>query len=160
MVSVLTLPLGIGANIAVFSVTNAILLNPSGIPHAANLVALRAHYTAIPDLQSISISASDFGDAAGGKDVFSASALMNEVSFNFSRDSANPELLNGAQVSSGYFDVFEARPAIGRVFTTEEDQPGAAKTAVLSHDAWKKRFGSDPGIVGASIEPMKALRTE
>jgi len=151
IVSVLTLGLGIGANIAVYSVTNAILLNPSGIPHAANLVALRARYNAMPDLQNISISAPDFGDAADGKDVFSASALMSAVSFNFSRDNANPELLNGAQVSSGYFDVFEARPAIGRVFSTEEDQPGAAKTAVLSHDAWKKRFGSDPGIVGRSL---------
>jgi predicted permease len=151
IVSVLTLALGIGANIAVFSVTNAILLNPSGIPHAANLVALRARYAAMPDLQNISISAPDFGDAEDGKDIFAASALMNTVSLNFSRDNANPELLNGAQVSSGYFDVFEARPSLGRVFTAEEDQPGAAKTAILSHDAWMTRFGSDPNIVGRTL---------
>src|SRR5271165_1240267 len=102
LVSVLTLALGIGANVAVFSVTNAILLNPSGIPHAANLVALRARYTAMPDLQNISVSAPDFGDAADGKDIFSASALMNTVNLNFSRENAYPELVNGAQVSSGY----------------------------------------------------------
>jgi predicted permease len=151
IVSVLTLALGIGANIAVFSVTNAILLNPSGIPHAANLVALRARYTQMPDLQSISLSAPDFGDAADGKSIFSAAAVMNATGFNFSRDNANPELLNGAQVSSGYFDVFEVRPSLGRVFSAEEDQPGAAKTAVLSYDAWKKRFGADPNIVGRSL---------
>ena len=151
IVSVLTLALGIGANIAVFSVTNAILLNPSGIPHAANLVALRAKYGGLADLSNISISAPDFGDAAAGKDIFSASAIMSARGFNFSRDNANPELLNGAQVSSGYFDVFEVRPALGRVFTAEEDQPGAAQVVVLSHDAWKQRFGGDPNIIGKSL---------
>ena len=65
-----------------------------------NLVALRARYGGLADLGNISISAPDFGDAADGKDIFSASAVMNAVSFNFSRDNANPELLNGAQVSS------------------------------------------------------------
>ena len=151
IVSALTLALGIGANIAVFSVTNAILLNPSGIPHAANLVALRARYGGLADLSNISISAPDFGDAAAGKNIFSASAVMNAASFNFSRDNANPELLNGAQVSAQYFDVFEVRPVLGRVFTPEEDQPGAAPVAVLSHDVWKKRFGSDPNIIGRSL---------
>jgi predicted permease len=148
IVSILTLALGIGANIAVFSVTNAILLNPSGVPHAANLVALRARYGGLADLSNISISAPDFGDAAAGKDIFSAAAVMSGVSFNFSRDNANPELLNGAQVSSQYFDVFEVRPVLGRVFTPEEDQPGAAPVAVLSHEVWTKRFGSDPNIIG------------
>ena len=71
-VSVLTLALGIGANIAVFSVTNAVLLNPSGIPHADGLVALRARYSAMPDLSNISMSAPDFGDAADGKNIFSS----------------------------------------------------------------------------------------
>ncbi len=151
LVSTLTLALGIGANIAVFSVTNAILLNPSGVPHAANLVALRARYGGLADLSNISISAPDFGDATAGKNIFSAAAVMNAVSFNFSRDNANPELLNGAQVSAQYFDVFEVRPVLGRVFTPEEDQPGAAPVAVLSHDVWKKRFGSDPNIIGRAL---------
>ncbi len=149
--SILTLALGIGANIAVFSVTNAILLNPSGIPHADGLLALRARYAAMPDLQSISMSAPDFADAAAGKDTFSGAAIMKAASFNYSRENSNPELLNGAQVSSGYFDVFGVRPLLGRSFTADEDQPGAARTAVLSHDAWKKRFGADPSIVGRSL---------
>jgi len=116
IVSVLTLALGIGANIAVFSVTNAVLLNPSGIPHAANLVALRARYAGLADLANIPISPPDFGDAADGKNTFAAAAVANVSSFNFSRENANPELLNGAEVSSPYFDVFEARPSLGHVY--------------------------------------------
>jgi ABC-type lipoprotein release transport system permease subunit len=150
-VSVLTLALGIGANIAVFSVTNAVLLNPSGIPHADGLVALRARYGAMPDLNNISMSAPDFGDAAAGKDIFSSGAVMQAGSFNYARENANPELLNGAKVSSDWFDTFDVRPYLGRVFTPEEDQPGAANEAVLSYRAWQKRFGSDPNIVGQTL---------
>jgi ABC-type lipoprotein release transport system permease subunit len=150
-VSVLTLALGIGANIAVFSVTNAVLLNPSGIPHAGGLVALRARYRAMPDLNNISMSAPDFGDGADGKNIFSSGAVMQAGSFNYARENSNPELLNGAQVSSGWFDTFDVRPYLGRVFTPEEDQPGAANEAVLSYRAWQKRFGSDPNIVGQTM---------
>src|SRR5208283_5800550 len=81
LVSILTLALGIGANIAVFSVTNAVLLNPSGIPHATSLVALRARYGGLADLGNISISPPDFADAADGKDIFAAAAAMNGSSF-------------------------------------------------------------------------------
>lgn len=150
-ISILTLAIGIGANIAVFSVTNAVLLNPSGIPHAENLVALRARYGAVGDLTNIGISAPDFGDAADGKNVFASAAVMQASAFNFSRENANPELLNGAKVSRDYFDVFQVRPYLGRVFTPEEDQPGAALEAILSYGTWKKRFGSDPNIVGRTL---------
>src|ERR1019366_7762387 len=150
-VSVLTLALGIGANIAVFSVTNAVLLNPSGIPHASGLVALRARYNAMPDLSNISMSAPDFGDVAEGKNIFSSGAVMQGGSFNYARENSNPELLNGAKVSSGWFDTFAVRPYLGRVFTAEEDQPGAANEAVLSYRGWQKRFGSDPNIVGQTM---------
>ncbi len=160
-ISILTLAIGIGANIAVFSVTNAVLLNPSGIPHPDGLVALRARYTAVGDLTNIGISAPDFGDAADGKNIFAATGAMQGSAFNFSRDNANPELLNGAKVSSGYFDVFEAKPQLGRIFTPEEDQPGAGLEVVLSYGAWKKRFGSDPNIVGRTLmlneQPYKVV---
>jgi len=150
-VSILTLALGIGANIAVFSVTNAVLLNPSGIPHANGLVALRVRYNAMPDLSNIGISTPDFGDAAAGKDIFSSAAVMQAANFNFSRESANPELLRGATVSSGFFDVFQSRPYMGRVFMPEEDQAGTGQEAVLSYRAWQKHFGADPDIIGRTL---------
>ena len=151
IVSVLTLALGIGANIAVFSVTNAILLNPSGIPHADGVVALRARYNAMPDLKSIPFSPPDFEDVAEGKNIFASSGVMDDTTFNFSRDNANPELLIGAKVSSGFFDVFEARPILGRFFTPQEDQPGAAQETVLSYRMWKQRLGGNPNIVGQTL---------
>ncbi len=150
-VSVLTLALGIGANIAVFSVTNAVLLNPSGIPHADGLVAVRARYNAMPDLSNIAVSAPDFGDAADGKSIFSSGAVMQPRGFNYARENGYPELLNGALVSSGWFETFDVRPFMGRVFTPEEDQPSAGNEAVLSYRAWQKRFGSDPNIVGQTL---------
>src|SRR5208283_1538062 len=151
LVSVLTLALGIGANIAVFSVTNAVMLNPSGIPHAGGLVALRVRYNAIPDLSNINMSAPDLADAVAGKSVFLSAALMQGISFNYARENANPELLRGASVSSGWFDTFDVRPCLGRVFTPEEDQLGAGNETVLSYGAWQKRFGSDPNIVGQTL---------
>lgn len=151
IVSILTLALGIGANIAVFSVTNAVLLNPSGIPNAGGLVALRARYRAMPDLSNISMSPTDFGDARDGKDIFSSAAVMVPSSFNYSRENGTPELLNGAKVSYGYFETFQARPYLGRGFTPEEDQPGGEHEIVLAYRTWQKHFGSDPGIVGQTV---------
>jgi predicted permease len=151
LVSVLTLALGIGANIAVFSVTNAVLLNPSGIPHPDGLLALRVRYRSIPDLSSIIMSPPDFVDAAAGKAIFQSAALMQADSLNFSRDNAPPERLRGAKVTPDYFSVFEARPYLGRVFLPEEDQPNAGREAVLAYRTWQGQFGSDPNIVGRTL---------
>src|ERR1700748_333224 len=102
--AVLTLALGIGANVAVFTVMNATLLNPSGVPHPDGVVALRAGYK-FGDLANISISPPDFEDSVEGKEVFTSTAVLSSVSFNYARDSGPPELLNGAQVSWQWFDV-------------------------------------------------------
>src|ERR1700761_1535476 len=151
VVSVLTLALGIGANIAVFSVTNAVLLNPAGIPHANGMVALRARYLALADLKNIGISAPDFGDAADGTDIFQSAGALQVANVNLSHENANPVLLKAGKISSGYFDAFQVRPVMGRAFTPSEDQPGEEHEAILSDHAWKEQFGSDPNIVGRSI---------
>ena len=161
LVSVLTLALGIGANIAVFSVTNAVLLNPSGIPHAEGMVALRARYLALADLSNIGISAPDFGDAADGKNIFQSAAALMVRRFNLSRENANPILLTAGKVSSGFFDTFQVQPYLGRVFTAAEDQPGAEHEVVVSYRTWKEEFGSDPNIVGRNLtldqEPYRVI---
>jgi predicted permease len=149
-VAILTLALGIGANIAVFSVMNAILLNPSGIPHPENVVAVRTHY-AIGDLQNIHLSPPNFGDAVAGKDTFTSVAVMMPSDFNYSGENTTPERWVGAMVSWQWFDVFWARPYLGRVFRPEEDQPGANHEVVLSYATWKRRFGGDPSIIGRKL---------
>jgi len=148
--AVLTLALGIGANIAVFSVINASLLNPSGIPHSDQVVALRAKYS-VGDLGNIAISPPDFADAVAGKNIFTSAAVMQKNAFNYSAGGSTPERLNGASVSWQWFDVFWARPKLGRVFRPEEDESGSNHEVVLSYMAWKQRFGGDPGILGRTL---------
>ena len=149
--AVLTLALGIGANVAVFTVMNATLLNPSGIPHPDKVVAVRAGYN-LGDLANIALSPADLGDAIEGKSVFTSAAGMNTANYNFANDSAAPELLQGAKVTWQWFDVFWARPILGRVFRPEEDRPGAEHEVVLSYVTWKKRFGGDEHIVGRKLQ--------
>jgi predicted permease len=148
--AILTLALGIGANVAVFTVINASLLNPSGIPHPDQVVALRAKYS-VGDLGNINMSPTDFGDAVTGKDIFTSAAVMTNSNFNYTASGTTPERLTGASVSWQWFDVFWARPYLGRVFRPEEDQPGANHEVVLTYGTWKRRFGGDPAIIGRTL---------
>ncbi len=148
--AVLTLALGIGVNIAVFSVTNAVLLNPSGVPNPDRVVALRAKY-AVGDLGNINMSTTDIGDAMDGKNLFSAVAASLAGRFNYTPNGTTPTKLDAALVTYQWFDVFEARPLLGRTFRAEEDMPNANHEVVLSYNTWKERFGSDKSIVGRKI---------
>jgi predicted permease len=150
VVAVLTLALGIGANTAIFSVVNGLLLHPYGIPHPERLVAIRARYEKL-NLKSIVISAPDFTFVRDNKQTFAAAALETENDFNYATGSW-PLRLRGAKVSSQWFDVFEAKALLGRVFTPEEDQPNANREVVLAYHTWKSIFGGDSGIVGRSVQ--------
>jgi predicted permease len=148
-VAVITLGLGIGANTSIFSVFNALLLHPQGVLHPESVAAIRARYEKL-NLKNIVISAPDFAFVRDKKDVFAASAISMQSSFNYV-EGEWPETLQGASVSSQWFAVFEARPMLGRVFTPEEDQPKANHEVVLSYRAWKSTFGADPAIVERNI---------
>ncbi len=149
--SVLTLALGIGSTVAVFSVMNAVLLNPSGIPHPENVAAVRAKYK-FGDLGNINISPTDFGDAASANNIFTSAAILQGQDFNYSGTDSMAQRLSGAKVSWQWFDVFWAKPYLGRIFRPEEDQPNANHVVVLSYRAWKQRFGGDQSIVGRTLE--------
>jgi len=148
--AILTLALGIGANVAVFTVINASLLNPSGVPHPDRVVAVRVKYSG-GDPGNTDISPPDFADAVAGKSIFTSAAVMRNSAFNYSGSGSTPERLTGAAVSWRWFDVFWARPQLGRVFHPEEDQPSANHEVVLSDLTWKRRFGGDPGIIGRTL---------
>jgi len=150
VVAVLTLALGIGANTAIFSVVNGLLLHPFGIPHPERLLAIRARYEKL-NLKSIVISAPDYTFVRDNKQTFAAAAIETENDFNYAAG-AWPLRLRGSRVSWQWFDVFEARPLLGRVFAPEEDQPNADHEVVLAYGTWKSIFGGDSDIVGRSIQ--------
>jgi predicted permease len=151
IVAALTLALGIGANVAVFSVMNAVLLNPSGIPSADRMLAVRAHYGTPAELGNIGMSPPDFADAEAGKQFLSSTAAMTVNNLSYLAEGRGPERLVNAAVSWQFFDAFEAKPQLGRTFRPEEDVPDANREVVLSYRTWKKRFGGDPNIVGRKI---------
>ncbi len=148
-VAILTLALGIGANTAIFSVVNSLLLHPAGIAHPERVLAVRVRYEKL-NLKSILISAPDFRLMLRDNKIFDAAAMEDPADFN-SASGAVPERLRGAKVSSQWFDAFEARPLLGRVFTPEEDHPGADHEVVLAYDTWKSVFGGDSGIIGRTV---------
>ena len=149
-VAVLTLALGIGANTAIFSVVNGLLLHPYGLAHPERLVAIRARYEKL-NLKNIVISAPDYTFVRDNTKTFAAAAIENQSDFNYSTGSW-PLRLRGARVSWQWFDVFEARPLLGRIFSPEEDQPNANREVVLSYNTWKTIFGGDSNVIGRNVE--------
>jgi predicted permease len=148
------LALGIGANVAIFSVVNQVLLNPAGVSHPERVVALRARYQKL-NLSSIPLSVPDFAQARDSRKVFEHTAIMMTADFNYTGSgsalSAAAERLQGTSVSAEWFDVFGARPVLGRVFRPEEDQPGANQEVVLAYAAWKRLFGGDAHVTGRTV---------
>jgi predicted permease len=149
-VALLTLGLGIGANTAIFSVVNGLFLHPAGVPDPDHLEAIRVKYEKL-NLASIGVSGTDFADVRDSKQVFSSAALEQDASYNYAAGD-QPQRLEGAKVSWQWFDVFQAKPILGRVFRPEEDQPNTAPVAVLAYDAWKNLFAGDGTIVGKEIQ--------
>jgi predicted permease len=149
-VAVVTLALGIGANTAIFSVVNGLFLHPPGVLHPDRVVALRVRYAKL-GLNNIVVSAPDFAQVRDSKETFASAALADTADFNYAAREW-PQRLQGAIVSWQWFDVFEAQPIVGRVFTSEEDQPKANHEVVLAYAAWQRWFGGDKSVVGRTIQ--------
>jgi len=149
IVAVLTLALGVGANTAIFSVVEAVLLHPAGISQPERVVSLHARYTQL-NMPSIGVSVPDFKDAQSLTGIVDAAALSVGNSFNTATNGGT-EHIQGAAVSRDWFRVFGAQPILGRVFSPEEDQKGANYVAVLSYAAWQRIFGGQPDAIGKSM---------
>ena len=149
-VALATLALGIGANTAIFSVVNQVLLNPAGVAHPERVVSLRVRYDKLA-LRNIGVSIPDFADVLHSSRQFDSAALIDRNDFNYTGSGA-PERLVGGSVSWRWFEVFGAQAKLGRVFQPEEDRPHANQEVVLSYAAWKRLFGQDAGVIGRSIE--------
>ena len=152
-VAVAALALGIGANTGIFSIVNALLLHPAGIAEPERVVAIRVRYYKL-NLMSIGPSAPDLADVRDNRTLFEHAALWSDADFNYAGQDL-PQRLQGALVSAEYFDVFGARPRLGRLIRPEEDQPNANRVVVLSYAAWMRVFGGDPALVGKTVELNK-----
>jgi len=149
-IAVLTLALGIGANTAIFSVVNALFLHPAGVAHPEQVVVQRARYAKM-GLMNIVVSLPDYARMRDSRDVFAVAAAEKSGDFNYT-GGEYPEDLQGALVSSHWFEVFGAKPILGRTFTEEEDQPNANHEVVLSYGAWERWFGSDAKAIGKTMQ--------
>ena len=148
-VAVITLALGIGANTAIFSVVNGVLLRPFDYPEAERLVALReSNASKQPDSQ---VSPANFLEWQRQNTVFSDLATYRTVSYNLTGD-GNPERLLAGRVSSALFKTLGVGPILGREFLPEEDQPGRDKVVIISEGLWQHRFGSDASVIGKSLK--------
>jgi putative ABC transport system permease protein len=151
-----TLGLGIGANTAIFSALNAVLLEPLPYPHADRLVRLVAH-NQVMGIRSSNVSAADFTDWQRDTRAFEALAAFSTFSTTMrgtAADAAAERIPAAAQTN--LFDVLGVTPAIGRAFTKDDVQPGPATAAIVSHGFWQRRFGADAGVIGKPLRPGSA----
>src|SRR5262245_50659585 len=148
IVAVIALALGIGANTAIFSVVNSVLLRPLAYQDPEALVVINHDYPKI-NLKA-SVSAIGYTHYRDNAKSFESVVAMTGGGFNLT-GGGDPEQVNGSRITYNFFSALGAEARLGRVFLPEEDQPGRNKVVVLSHGFWQRRFGGDPGIVNKTI---------
>lgn len=150
-VAVVTLALGIGANTAIFSVVNGVLLRHLPFKEPDRLVRVWHVPPAksFPGMTRFSVSAANFLDWQRENDVFSSMSIYSYRSLTMTGGD-KPLLVDGCIATSGFFETLGVAPMLGRIFSADEDRPGA-KVVVLSYAFWKEHFGSDPGVVGHNL---------
>jgi putative ABC transport system permease protein len=147
-VVVITLALGIGANTAIFTVVNAVVLRPLPFQDAERLAMI---WTTKDTNQEQPLSFADYNDLKNQTKSFSAVGAASPL-WNFTLTGGpEPEPLQGMYVSANLFELLRVSPERGRNFTAEEDRVGGTPVAIISHGLWERRFGSDPNIVGKPI---------
>jgi putative ABC transport system permease protein len=147
VVAVITLALGIGANTAMFSIVNAVLLRPLPYDEPDQLVWMSEFGDEVANRW---VSYPNFVDWSERNRSFETMSTFRGWSVSLT-SSEGSESLDARMVSAGYFKVMRASPMLGRDFTPEDDQPGANPVTILSYRFWQQRFGGDPNIVGKTI---------
>ncbi len=147
IVALLTLAIGIGANTAIFSFVDAVLLKP--LPYAEPDRIMRV-LEKPPGGGVNGISTLNYLDWQKDNRVFEYMAAQTGGSVTLTGGN-EPVQLRGSRVSPHYFDIFVVQAALGRTFAADEDQPGKDHVAVLTHNLWESKFGADPEVIGRSI---------
>ncbi len=146
-VAILTLALGIGANTALFSVVNSVLLNPLPYPEPEQLMTL---HESKPNFEAGSISWLNFRDWRKDNSTFSMMGLWRNLSFTLT-GAGEAEQLRAQLISSDFLPLLGVKPVIGRFFYEGEDEIGAAPIAVISAGFWERKFGSTPEVLGKAL---------
>jgi predicted permease len=154
-IAILTLALGIGANTAIFSVVNGVLLNPLPFHDSHQLVSM---FEKIPNFENGSISYPNFVDWRRMNHTFSSMAAYRSDGFNLTGQ-GEPENLHGEMVSAGFFEILGVTPLKGRSFSPEDDRLGVNPTVMITEGLWKRKFGSSPDIIGQRLILDDVART-
>jgi putative ABC transport system permease protein len=157
VIAIVALALGIGANTAIFSVVNAVLLRPLPYPEPDRLVLLREKTSTFP---SGSVSYPNYLDWREGQRSFTDLALLRRTDVNFAAvgGDTTPERIGGAQVTWNFLAVLGLKPRMGRDFTEADDVPNAPKVALISEGLWQRRFGGAQNVLGQQIMVQGAPR--
>lgn len=152
IVTVLSLALGIGANTAIFSVVNGLLLRPLPYPESERIVDVwhTPPQQSFPGLDKFSVSPANYLDWKAQSSAFEQIAVYTYSGFSLSAG-ADPLPLIGAVVSSDFFSVLRTNPMQGRTFTPDEEGSGKDNVVVISHGLWQRAFGANPNIIGQSV---------
>jgi len=151
MVAVLTLALGIGANTAIFSVVENVLLRPLPYPQPGNLVQIWNTYP--PQVPRAALSPGDYADWRQQNASFSEMGCYAHISQGFNlTGEGEPQRVLGSYASAGLFPLLGIRLAAGRYFIAEEDRAGSSPVVILSHHLWQSRFGGDAAVIGRTIK--------
>src|SRR5262249_20697744 len=151
LIAVITLGLGIGANTAIFSVVNTVLLNPLPYAEPERLTLIWTKLEKIGLAQNW-VSEPEILDFREQSKLFESFGVINGIGKSFTLTGAGePEQLNGAQVSTNLFSLLGVKMKIGRDFDPEEEKPGATRVAILSHRFWQRRFGGEQAVIGRTI---------
>jgi predicted permease len=146
--AVSALALGIGANTAIFTVVNAVLLKPLGYPDADRIMQI---LLTSPQGSGPGASIPKFQEWQRQTSIFKDVAAYDFAGPGFNITGDRPELIHGIHVSEGYFRVFGAPVMLGRTFTQQEDSPNGGHVVVLSYGLWQRRFGGNPKVVGQAL---------
>lgn len=146
-VAVITMALGIGANTAIFSVVNGVLLKPLPYPNPDRLMVLAETSKEVPET---AVSYPDYLDWRAQSTVFEDIAVRMPAGFVFTGD-GEPERIVGRWVSASFFPTLGIQPQIGRAFTEQEESPSAERVVVLGYGLWQRRYGGDETVIGRGI---------
>ncbi|MEA2205262.1 MAG: putative transport system permease protein [Blastocatellia bacterium] len=148
-IAIVTLALGIGANTAIFSVVNAVLLRPLPFPDPDRLVMIWED-AAFAGFPRNTPAPADYVDVKNQNTVFADMAAMDMRTFNLTGD-GEPEKVEARGVTASFFPLLGVKPALGRWFVADEDKPGATHVAMINYNLWQQRYGGDPSIIGREL---------